>query len=334
MKRLFAVLALLCLGAVTATTQDGISLQLRRRDAGAAERQRRVVVVHGSAGDRERWQADRRIRPRDRQQSGEHHRSEMGQRRDLRLRPRHRQGREHRPASASRTGRSRWPGVSRPQGRPLPGRLQQAHQRAPDVLPDLGAPQSARVGAGDDRRNTWRRRARAGEQLHLRQPVPHAERPHLQLHSRIPPRPQLHVFGRRGQHLDVRRALALRQGRLQPVPEVRGRRQRHDPLHRHRGSSAQFRQQPLSRVRARWRHVQDRRHQGQCLEHVDRSHQRDVGLHEGLPGHAGQRRVDGGRRARCERPAVHVVLDAGGRPRPAARAGRHGSALSLRAARG
>ena len=127
-------------------TRGRISVQLRRRDAGAAQRQRCVVVVHGSAGDRERRQADRRIGARDRQQRGERHRSEMGQRRDLRLRPRDRQGREHRPSSASRAGRSRWPGVSRPQGRPLPGRLQQAHQRAPDVLPDLGAAQSRWCG--------------------------------------------------------------------------------------------------------------------------------------------------------------------------------------------
>src|SRR5256885_3988852 len=50
------------------------------------------------------------------------------------------------PISASRTGRSRRPGVSHPKGRALSGRLQQTHERAADVLPDLGAAQSARVG--------------------------------------------------------------------------------------------------------------------------------------------------------------------------------------------
>ena len=89
----------------------------------------------------------------------------MGQRRDLGLRPRDRQGREHRRCIriSSRTITTRPAFLVRKDGRYL-GRLQQAHQRAPDVLPDLGAAQSARVGAGDDRRNARRRRAGAGQQ--------------------------------------------------------------------------------------------------------------------------------------------------------------------------
>ncbi|OLC77169.1 MAG: hypothetical protein AUH72_17955 [Acidobacteria bacterium 13_1_40CM_4_65_8] len=77
-------------GGDRAARRRQLRQQLRRREPRSAERQRRVVVVHGSARHHQRRQADCRIGARGRQQSGEHQRSAVGQRGNLRLRPRER----------------------------------------------------------------------------------------------------------------------------------------------------------------------------------------------------------------------------------------------------
>ena len=123
--------------------------QLRRRDARAAERQRRVVVVHGSARDRERRQADHRVGPRRRQQRGQLSDPRWGNVEISVYDLENGTIEERRAPSAPRTGRSQRAGVLRQARRPLPRRLQQARERAADVLPHLRAAQPARVGPGD-----------------------------------------------------------------------------------------------------------------------------------------------------------------------------------------
>ena len=66
-------------------------------------------------------------------------------------------------------------------------------------------------------------------------------------------------------------------------------------------------------------------------EHLDRSNDRHVGLHQGLSGRSGSRRLDGRHRAGPRRATVCPLLDAARRARPSSGPGRHGSAVPLRA---
>ena len=104
------------------------------RDARAAERQRRVVVVHGSAGHRQRRQADRSDRcapsAATRRTSAD---PRSGNVESLGLRHRDRHGRDTVAAPASRAGRSRRAGVLRQARTAATSRSTASTPRAADV---------------------------------------------------------------------------------------------------------------------------------------------------------------------------------------------------------
>ena len=121
------------------------------------------------------------------------------------------------------------------------------------------------------------------QQRDLRQPLSHAERTDLQLHPRVPPRSELPVLRRRRQHVDLRWPLAVRERRLQPVPEVRLRRQRRGPFRRDRGSPAQLRHQHLSRLSCKDGVLYQSERQGRRqAEHLHRRDDRDMGFHQSV----------------------------------------------------
>src|SRR5213593_4404854 len=131
-----------------------------------------MVVVHGRAGNRSRWQADRGIGPR-RGRLSQRQRVRLGQRRDRSVRPRLGKGPADRVAPPLAAGRSRQSRVSCVAGRPLSGGVHAARCRAPHLLPRVGAPQSAGVGTGGDVRNAGRfSEPAARQQRHVLEPVP------------------------------------------------------------------------------------------------------------------------------------------------------------------
>ena len=170
--------------------------ELRRRQSDSTERQRRLVVVHGSARHRGRWEVDCGIGARHRRRGGEHQRSTLGQRRNRGLRHPDGQSRHDGSASAFSAGRSQRPGISGAARRPLPGDLHETCDRAKGVFPDLGTAQSPRLGARVDPRDARQRRGLRGRQRHLFESVPDARRPHLQLLPRLQSRSELHDVGR------------------------------------------------------------------------------------------------------------------------------------------